>query len=252
MSVSITTIQGSDNVGLSRLTINSNFAALKAASDAVTALLDPTTFSLSGVKSVQIDNAAASLSSSILSVSKGASILGDLTLGTVGASTSVSIRGTGGISVSEGSLTISAGSLALSSSSSLLSAGGAFNVSGERRAPGVSTAFVNTTSLTASTTAVSVSSLKYIIVTNGGTGSNAVVGLTASLNAGSVGQEIEVYHVAGPSGPVRIDTSNFYGLTGSITMNSTGDKIKCIYEGSSWYLWDFTMGTTASISITRI
>ena len=53
MAVSIQTLLGSENVGLSRLTINANFAALKAASDAVTALLDPTTFTLSGVKSIQ-------------------------------------------------------------------------------------------------------------------------------------------------------------------------------------------------------
>lgn len=254
MAVSITTIQGSDNVGLSRLTINANFAALKAASDSVTALLDPTTSTISGIKSVQIDNAASALSSAILSVSKGASILGNLTLGTIGASTSVSIRGTGGVSITEGSLSVSLGNITLSSSSSVLSVGGAISMVGEKRIPGIATAFTNTVSLTASSTAVPVTGLKYVVITNGSTASTAVAGLTASLNAGSAGQEIEVYHTKGASGPVLISTSNFAGLTGGISLSETGDKIRCVYEGSSWYLWDYVTSVpgTASIGFTRI
>jgi hypothetical protein len=253
MAVSIQTMLGSENVGLSRLTINTNFAALKAASDAVTALLDPTTLSLSGIKSVQIDNSALSLSSAILSVSKGASILGDLVLGTTTASTSVAIRGNGGVNISEGSLTIGVGNLSLSSTSLLTS--GNVSIVGEKRAPGLVAAFAATIGLTndAATTSIPVSTLKYIIISNGGTGASALAGLQASLVSGSSGQELELFHTLGASaGPVKIATSNFAGLTGSIILTATGDKIKCIYEGTSWYLWDFTMGSTASISITRI
>lgn len=255
MAVSIQTLLGSENVGLSRLTLNANFAALKAASDAVTALLDPTTLTLSGIKSVTIDNSALGLSSAILSVSKGALILGDLTLGTIGASTSVAIRGNGGINISEGSLTIGVGNLSLSSSSLLTS--GNVSIVGEKRAPGLAAAFAATIGLTndAAVTALSVSTLKYIIISNGGTGASALAGLEASLVSGSSGQELELYHTLGASaGPVKIATSNFAGLTGSIILTATGDKIKCIYEGTSWYLWDYTTGTpgATSISITRI
>jgi hypothetical protein len=247
MAVSITTIQGSDNVGLSRLTINANFAALKAASDAVTALLDPTTASLSGVKSVQIDNAASALSSSIFSVSKGASILGNMTLGTIGASTSVSIRGTGGVSISEGSLSIGAGNLSMVSTSLLT--GGNVSVVGEKRAPGLATAFTNTIGLTGNAS-VAVATKKYIILSNA---SPSATGLTATLQSGSAdGQVVEIYHVLGASGgPVSINTSNFVGLTGGIQMTVTGDKLECIYDSGNWYLWDFTMGATSSIVITR-
>ena len=55
MAVSITTILGTDSLASSRLTINSNFSALKSAVDAVTALLDPTTYSISGIKSITIN-----------------------------------------------------------------------------------------------------------------------------------------------------------------------------------------------------
>jgi len=251
MAVSIQTLLGSENVGLSRLTINANFAALKAASDAVTALLDPTTFTLSGVKSIQVDNSALPLSSAILSVSKGASILGNVVLGTVGASTSVSIRGTGGVNISEGSLIIGVGDLTLSATS-LLTAGNV-SIVGEKRSPGLSTAITNTVGLTndAAVTPISVTGLKYLIISNGGTGASAISGLRASLNAGSNGQELEIYHILGASaGPVKISTTGFAGLTGTdITMTVTGDKIKCIYDSGSWYLWDFTTGSTAGGSI---
>jgi hypothetical protein len=248
MAVSITTIQGSDNVGLSRLTINANFAALKAASDAVTALLDPTTASLSGVKSVQIDNAASALSSSIFSVSKGASILGNMTLGTIGASTSVSIRGTGGVSISEGSLSIGLGNLSMVSTSLLT--GGNVSVVGEKRAPGLATAFTNTVGLTGNVS-VAVATKKYIVLSN-----TTPAGLTATLQSGSAdGQVVEIYHTLGATGGVvSINTNNFVGLTGGIQMTETGDKLECIYDSGNWYLWDYTESTpgAGSISFTRI
>jgi hypothetical protein len=265
MAVPITTIQGSDNVALSRLTINANFSALKAASDAVTALLNPSTFTLSGVKSVQIDDSAAALSSSILSVSKGASILGNLTLGTLASPTSVLVNGTGGVTLAEASLNVTLGNVTISAAGSLLNLGGAININGEFRSPGISTAESNMIGLTSSTT-YSINPTgynKYVFLSNGSTASIAVPGLTASLGVGATGQVVELYHVKGPSGSVYIDTTNFVGLTGPITMTETGDKIKCIYEGGSWYLWDanpafiYSAGATgatatASLSYTRV
>lgn len=252
MSVPITTIQGSDNVGLSRLTINTNFAALKAASDAVTALLDPDTLALSGVKSVTIDDSASPLTSAILSVSKGAAILGKVTMGTIGASTSVLINGNGGVALSEANLTIALGNIDIQAATSLLDAGGHFNLDGELRLPGVAAAYSGQIGLTsAAGYSLPVSSKKFITITNGATNSAATYGMTASLQAGSAGQSLEIFHVQGASGPVRISTTNFYGLTGSIVMTQTGDLIKCFYEGSSWYLWDYTQGATSSITIQR-
>jgi hypothetical protein len=205
MSVPITTIQGSDNVGLSRLTINTNFAALKAASDEVTALLDPSTLTLSGIKSVTIDDTSLPLTSAILAVSKGASILGVVTLGTIGASTSVLINGNGGVALSEANLTIALGNFDLQSATSLADLGGHLNLDGELRLPGVSTAFASSIGLTSATPyAIPVSSKKYLVVTNGATNSAAPFGLTASLQTGSAGQVVELYHVAGASGPVRL------------------------------------------------
>ena len=249
----ITTIAGSDNVGLSRLTLNANFAAIKATLDEVTALLDPSSTTLSGITSVQIDNASASLSSTILSVSKAAVILGNVTIGTIGASTSFNINGNGGVSISQGSLNVALGNITLSNPASLLLAAGNVSLGGEVRVPGVASAFLNTIGLTSTTTtSVAVTGLKYAVISNGSTSSASIAGLTASLQSGSAGQQVEIYHVAGPSGPVNIDASSFYGLTGSIVLTATGDKLKCIYEGSSWYLWDFTMGGSNSVSITRL
>jgi hypothetical protein len=193
-----------------------------------------------------------------LAVSKGASILGVVTLGTIGASTSVLINGNGGVALSEANLTIALGNFDLQSATSLADLGGHLNLDGELRLPGVSTAFASSIGLTSATPyAIPVSSKKYLVVTNGATNSAAPFGLTASLQTGSAGQVVELYHVAGASGPVRLSTTNFYGLTGSVILRATGDRIKCVYQGSSWYLWDFTSGATAlgatsSITINRI
>jgi hypothetical protein len=271
MAVPITTIQGSDNVALSRLTINANFSALKSASDAVTALLNPTTYTLSGVKSVQIDDAAVSLSSSILSVSKGATILGNLTLGTLASATSVLINGTGGVTIAEGSLSLGATTSTLSAGGNL-TVGGSSLFSGMIRKPGISNAEAFMLGTTGpSTITVSPSNpnyTKYVFLTNGATGSTA--GMTASIAPGATGQVLEIYHVLGPAGGVvNIDTtSNFgvggtgVGLTGPITMTRNGDVVKLVYEGG-WYLWEAIpstvygatgSGATAptSISYTRI
>ena len=255
MAVSITTIQGTDNVALSRLTINSNFSALKAASDAVTALLDPSTYTLSGVKSIQVENSASPLSATILSVGKGAAIMGNLTLGTVAQPTTVSIIGTGGVSIASSSITIGTGNLSLSSETSLLSLGGNMSIAGQYRSTGLSMSKSNMISLTASSTPVSVAGAynnKYVFVTNGSTASTAPLGVSCSLVEGTAGQVIEIYHVLGPSGPVKIDTTNFTGLTGPIQLNCEGDVIKCVYEGGYWNLWEaipaeFATGPTYSV-----
>jgi hypothetical protein len=246
MSVPITTIQGSDNVGLSRLTINTNFAALKAASDAVTNLLNPDTFTLSGVKSVTIDDTAQPLSSSILSVTKGASILGNVTLGTIGQSTTVTVNGNGGIVFSEGALTISLGDFVVDSGTSEARFDGALKSAGEYRVPLVSSAFSGAIGLTGAASAtLNVSQKRFIVISSA---VSSAFGLTASLPAGATGQELQIYHVL-DQGPVRIDAANFQGLTGSIVLNQTGDLIKCYYDSTSWYLWDYTTGTPGATSV---
>ena len=260
MAVSITTIQGTDNVALSRLTLNANFSALKAASDAVTALLDPSTFTLSGVKSVQIDNSAVALSSSILSVSKSATILGNLTLGTLAQPTSITVNGTGGVSLRSSSLTMETGNLTMSSATSLLTQNGSLLIGGQFRSTGLNAAYSNIVSLSALTTNVDVTGSynnKYLFFTNVATESYAIDGVTASLSAGTNGQVIEIFHVKGPVGPVVISTSNFWGIAASgasagIKMTETGDKIKCIYENGSWFLWEAAGASGSSILYSRI
>lgn len=254
-TVSITTMQGSDNVGLSRLTINSNFAALKAAADGVMALLDPIALTLSGIKSLSIDDASASLSSSILNVSKGGTILGNFIVGTTGQSTSVTMNGTGGFYIVQSNLYLGSGSAYLASNS-LLQAGN-LSVVGEKRAPGFAQSLTgsNYVSLTGPVYSAPVQGVKYLIFTNGVTAGSGLTGLTASLQAGSQGQEVEIFHVRGASGgPVWIDTTNFsnasgIGLTGGIKMTLSGDKIRCVYDGAAWYMFDYTTSVPGGTSI---
>lgn len=238
MSVTITTIQPQDSIASSRLTLNSNFAALKAGVESVQVLLDPTTAILSGVKSATINDSAVNSSTSIFNVGKGASLLGNVIMGTTGASTSVLINGNGGVTVAQASVTLTTGSLTLSGASSLGSFGGHLSVTKELRLPGVATAFSGVVGLTNSTpTTVVVADRKYMVVRN----DSIVAGLTASLNTGAAGQVLEIFHILGPSAfPVYIDTTNFYGLTGGISLTQTGDTLKCVYDGSSWYLWNFS------------
>ena len=64
----------------------------------------------------------------------------------------------------------------------------------------------------------------------------------------------EIFHVKGPVGPVVISTSNFWGIAASgasagIKMTETGDKIKCIYENGSWFLWEATAAGASGPSI---
>jgi hypothetical protein len=252
MAVTITTIQPQDSIASSRLTLNSNFAALKAGVDSLQVLLDPSTSILSGVKSATINDNAVSSSTTIFQVGKGSALLGNVIMGTTGASTSILINGNGGVTVDQSSITLTTGNLTLSSATSLASMGGHISVAKENRQPGVAAAFAAIIGLTSSsTTAVPVTDKKYIVLRNDG----IVAGLTASLNSGSAaGQVIEIYHILGPSAyPVYIDTLNVYGLTGGITLSRTGDTLKCVWEGASWYLWNYspssfgaTSGATAS------
>lgn len=259
MAVSITTILGTDSLASSRLTINSNFSALKSAVDAVTALLDPTTYSISGIKSITINDAALTFSNTILSVGKGSSLLGNVIMGTTGASTTVLVNGTGGFTIVDSNLNMTNGNFNLNGSSSIMTLAGNFSLAKENRMPGVATAFSGLISLTSTTTySVPVTGLKYVIIKNGSTASFAPNGLTAALGSGSTGQVIEIYHSAGPSGSVKLQTNNFTGVTGSIVLSKTGDMIKTIWDSGSWYLWDYTpaytygatAGATATSSIT--
>jgi hypothetical protein len=177
-------------------------------------------------------------------------------MGTTGASTSILINGTGGVTVDQSSVTLTNGNLTLSGSSSLGSFAGHVSIGKEFRLPGVATAFSGVFGLTSSTT-VTTGDRKYVILRNDGTSS----GLTASLSAGNSGQVVEIYHIKGASGyPVYVNASNFYGLTGSIALTETGDTIKCVYDSPYWYLWNYaassfaTAGgsTASSISFTTI
>jgi hypothetical protein len=242
MAVTVTTIQPQDSIASSRLTLNSNFSALKAGIDAVQVLLDPTTSILSGVKSAVINDNAVPISTSIFQVGKGSSLLGNVVMGTTGASTSVLVNGNGGFSIVQSSVTITAGNLTLSSVSSLGSFGGHLSVGKELRLPGVATAFSAISGLTANAT-ITVTDLKYLIVRN----DSIAAGLTATLSSGNAGQVLEIYHIKGASGfPVYFSAGNFSGLTGSITVTQTGDTLKCIYDGANWYLWNYSASSFAT------
>lgn len=254
MAVTITTIQPQDALASSRLTINSNFAALKAGVDSLQVLLDPTTFILSGVRSGTINDNTVPFSTSIFQVGKGSSLLGNVIMGTTGASTSVLINGNGGVTVDQSSITLTTGNLTLSSASSVATFGGDISVGKEFRAPGLTTAFGSPAGLTSSAS-ITVTDLKYLVITNVST----TGGHTASLSAGAAGQVLEIFHLLGASAfPVYIDTINFIGLSGPITLTATSDTLKCVYDGGAWYLMNYspssfaTGGTTSSITFATI
>ena len=242
MSISITTIQPQDSIAASRLTLNSNFSSLKTGIDAVQTLLNPADYTLSGVKSITVTNSALPLSSSVLQVGKGASIYGDVIMGTTGASTSVVINGNNGVSITQSTLTLGLGNLVMSSTSTAI-LNGNLSVGKEVRLPGANTAFSTVVGLT-QTTPISVTDKKYLVITNGSTAST--VGLTATLLTGSAGQVLEIFHIKGPSGPVQIDATNFYGLTGSVTLTQTGDTLKVVFDGTNWYMWNYSASSFAT------
>jgi len=254
MAVTITTIQPQDALASSRLTINSNFAALKAGIDSLQILLDPTTFVLSGVRSATINDNAVTFSSTIFQVGKGSSLLGNVIMGTTGASTSVLINGNGGVTVDQSSVTLTTGNLVLSNATSVATFAGDISVGKEFRLPGAALAFGAVIGLT-NTTPIVVNDLKYLVISNATT----TGGQTASLSTGSAGQVLEIFHQMGASGyPVFIDTINFSGLTGAIILNATADTIRCVYDGAAWYLMNYspssfaTGGLTSSITFTTI
>lgn len=241
MSVSITTIQPQDALSSSRLTLNSNFAALKAGVDALQVLLDPTTLILQGVRSAIINDNAVPYSTSIFQVGKGSSLLGNVIMGTVGATTSVLIHGTSGVTIDQSSLNITLGNLSLASASSLGSFGGHLSISKELRLPGIANAFSGLVGITNSQT-IAVADLKYLVIQN----NSLVGGQTASLSAGTSGQVLEIFHQIGESAfPVLINASNFSGLTGSISLTLTADTLRCVYDGAAWYLLGYSPASFA-------
>ena len=243
MAVTITTIQPQDSIASSRLTLNSNFASLKAGVDSLQVLLNPSTSVLAGIKSATINDSAVASSTTIFQVGKGSALLGDVIMGTTGASTSILVNGSGGVTVDQSSVTLTNGNLTLSGVSSLGSFAGHLSIGKEFRLPGVATAFSAVFGLTAASTTITTGDRKYVILRNDGTST----GLTASLSAGNAGQVVEIYHIKGASGfPVYINATNFYGLTGSITMTQTGDTIKCVYDSPYWYLWNYASSSFAT------
>lgn len=236
MSVTITTIQPQDSIASSRLTINSNFSALKAGIDASHLLLDPTTSILSGVKSVIINDNAVPSSTSILFVGKGSSLLGNVIMGTTGQPTSVLVNGDGGFTIVKSSLNLGDGNLNLTNGNANF--GGSINVEKELRMPGIATAF-SSAGLTQTST-LNITDKKYLVVSNNAT---TGTGVTAQLPAGTTGQVLEIFHVKGSNGyPVWIipSSNNFYGLTGPITMSETGDTLRLVYDGTLWYLLSYS------------
>lgn len=237
MSVTITTIQPQDSIASSRLTINSNFSALKAGIDASHLLLDPTTAILSGVKSVVINDNAVPSSTSILYVGKGSSLLGNVIMGTTAQPTSVLVNGDGGFTIVQSSLNLENGNLNLTNGNGNF--GGSVKIEKEFRMPGVATAF--TAAGLTQTSTLNITDKKYLVVSNGATTTGT--GVTAQLPAGSTGQVLEIFHVKGASGyPVWIvpASNDFYGLTGPIAMSETGDTLRIVYDGTLWYLWNYS------------
>ena len=238
MAVTITTIQPQDSIASSRLTLNSNFAALKAGIDSVQTLLDPNTFVLNGLKSVTVNDNAVSSSTVIFQVGKGSSLLGNVTMGTIGASTSVLINGNGGVTIDQSSITLTNGNLTLSGASSLANFGAHLSISKELRLPGQAAAFSAIIGLTSTSgTTLTVTDKKYIIIRNDST----TTGLSASLPAGTPGQVIEIFYILGANSyPVYLSALNFTGLTGSITLSQTGDTLRCVYDGATWVMWNYS------------
>jgi hypothetical protein len=253
-TVPITVIQGSDNVGLSRLTINSNFASLQNVVNGIAALLDPNALTLSGVSSISVGASASNLATPVLSVANAATILGNTIFGTVGASTSTTINGSGGVSISQSSVTLGVGSLSLSSSSAVLSSAGPVSFSNEYRQPGIAAAIASPTSLVSGANSLNPVGKYYIAVRNT---ISSVTTANITLQAGSAnGQKIEIYNLTGASGSnVTISTANFVGLTGGIRMTASGDKVVCTYDSGAWYLTDYAsgdvIGQSNTISATR-
>ena len=244
MAVTITTIQPQDSLAASRLTLNSNFTALKAGVDAVQALVDPSTLTIQGIKAATINNGSVSTSTTVFQVGQGSSLLGNVIMGTTGASTSVLVNGNGGFTIDQSSLTLNTGNLTLSGASSVGTFGGSISITGELRLPGSATAFSSVIGLTSSPTTVSVTGLKYVVISN----TSITAGLTASLANGTPGQVVEIFHMLGASGfPVIIDTLNFAGLTGGIFLTQTADTLRCVYDGASWYLWNYSPSSFATV-----
>ena len=131
---------------------------------------------------------------------------------------------------------------------------GHLRVAKEVRLPGIANAFSGMIGLTAAYT-VNVTGLKYVVLSNAGVTGPHI----ASLSAGNLGQVLEIFHQIGASGyPVNISTTNFAGLTGNVSLTKTADTLKCVYDGTAWYLMNYspssfaTGGTTSSITFTTI
>lgn len=243
MAVTITTIQPQDALATSRLTINSNFSALQAGVNAVQNLLNPVSLTLSGIRSATIDDNDVPFSTSILEVGKGSRFLGNVTMGTVGQPTNVLVNGTGGFTIDQSTLNLTNGSLILSNPNSLADFTGDVKVRNEFRLPGSAVAFASVLGVTGPTS-VPVSDLKYLVVRNDSISGNQVI----QLDNGSNGQVLEIFHLKGASGfGIEIDILNFSGLTGpNITMTETSDTIRCVFDGISWYLWNYSSASFAT------
>ena len=244
MAITVTTIQPQDSISGSRLVLNSNFNTVANEINTLENFINPSTAVISGVKSLTVDNSTVSITSPIFTVTKGSSLLGSVVIGTSGAATSVTVNGTGGMNIIQSPLTISGGDFNLSSPSNSANISGNLSVSGELRLPGSAQAFSSIIGLTASKT-LTIAGLQYIVLTNASSG-----GLTASLPAGSsAGQVLEIYHKLGTAGNgVTLNTSNFNGLTGGIQLTQTGDTLKCVYDGSTWYMWNYNPSSLATAS----
>lgn len=133
MAVTITEILETDEIAASRITLNNNFSALKAAVDTVTdTYLDTTTGDLS-VNSATIQKLATDPFTTVgLTVENSASIVGNLGVGQTTTTNSLVV--TNGI-------TVSGGNISLTNSANKISSTGGFSVAGSFVQPGFSNGF---------------------------------------------------------------------------------------------------------------
>jgi len=236
MALNIQEINGSDGLPQSRRTTNSNFSVLKNAVEALNGIVNTDNGSITGVSSASISNSALSILQSVLSIGNSASIAGSLSIGTENNATGITVLGTGGVTLTNGNLTLGAGSITLSNTTSSLVLGGSLVVNGIDCKPGISSAFSNNVDASITAT-VDVTGRKYLVVTNPTTGSvnTALTGTT--LTNGQV-LDIVLYNIDVTHGSVKIGGVKTFGQTNTtnVELKKSGDSIRVVYEGSSWYL----------------
>lgn len=240
MALNIQVLQGSDGVSSSRSTINQNFSTLKTASESLLNLLNTDNATLSGLSSITVENVAVSLGTSVLGIGNSATIQGSLYIGTESQATSISLLGTGGLTITNGGLTLGNGNINVNLSTAGISSAGYLNVSGEDRKPGITNGFSNAIDTNITTpVAIVVTSLKYLVVKNTNTSLKST-----SLATGTAGQILDIILTDDISGNGGVEFTNIISIkagsasvtTNKVVLTHSGDSIRVVYEGGNWYL----------------